>query len=64
MEEGDGAGDVWIWRRDEGWRKAMEQEMCGSGGGWRVKEDDGSRYVLTWRMGQGEWIDDEVVKDG
>ena len=25
MEEGDGAGDVWIWRRDEGWTKAMEQ---------------------------------------
>ena len=22
MEEGDGAGDVWIWRRDESWRKA------------------------------------------
>ena len=33
VEEGDGAGDVWIWRRDEGWRKAMDQEMYGSGGG-------------------------------
>ena len=35
MEGGDGAGDVWIWRRDEGWRKAMEQEMYGSGGGMK-----------------------------
>ena len=25
MEEGDGAGDVWIWMWDEGWTKAMEQ---------------------------------------
>ena len=41
MEEGDGAGDVWIWRRDEWWRKAIEQEMYGSergmnGGGRRL----------------------------
>ena len=33
MEEGDGAGDVWIWTMDDGWRKAMEQEMYGSRGG-------------------------------
>ena len=33
MEEGDGAGDVWIWRRDEWWRKAIEQEMYGSAEG-------------------------------
>ena len=34
-EEGDGAGDVWIWRRDEWWRKATEHEMYRSGGGMK-----------------------------
>ena len=35
MEEGDGAGDVWIWRWGEWWRKASEKDMYGSGGGMK-----------------------------
>ncbi len=32
LEEGDGAGDVWVWRMDKDWKKTMEQKMYGSGG--------------------------------
>ena len=35
VEEGGGAGYVWIWKRDEWWTKAIDQEMCGSGGGMK-----------------------------
>ena len=54
LEEGDGAGDVWIWRRDEVWRKVIEQEMYGSGGGMNGGgEGDGAGDVWIWTMDEG-----------
>ena len=47
LVEGDGAGDVWVWRMDKDWKKTMEQEMYGSGGWIKIGGGRWSRRYLN-----------------